>query len=181
MEVLAAQSCLTLCSPLDCSPPGSSAHRILQARILEWVAISFSRGFSQPRGRTWVSWIASRFFTVWTRNHWPIVAILFPWKREGFLTPLSIGKAMSTSFHEYEHSPQLAAMLQPHAQRQASGEPHALAGDRLWHPACSQACPFLSSGARESRLRLCWWWKCDKVPLRSLSTPSVVSASHCIN
>ena len=47
-----AQSCLTLCNPVDCSPPGSSVHRILQARILEWVAISFSRGSSQPRDRT---------------------------------------------------------------------------------------------------------------------------------
>ena len=42
------QSCLTLCDPVDCSPPGSSVHGILQARILEWVAISFSRGSSQP-------------------------------------------------------------------------------------------------------------------------------------
>ena len=39
-----AQSCLTLCDPVDCSPPGSSIHGILQARILEWIAISFSRG-----------------------------------------------------------------------------------------------------------------------------------------
>ena len=46
-----AQLCLTLCNPVDCSPPGSSAHGILQARILEWVAISFSRGPSQPRDR----------------------------------------------------------------------------------------------------------------------------------
>src|SRR5574340_167266 len=42
------QSCLTLCDPVDSSPPGSSVHGILQARILEWVAISFSRGSSQP-------------------------------------------------------------------------------------------------------------------------------------
>ena len=41
-----AQSCLTLCDPVDCSPPDSSIHGILQARILEWVAISFSRGSS---------------------------------------------------------------------------------------------------------------------------------------
>ena len=41
-----AQSCLTLCDPVDCSPPGSSIHGILQARILEWVAISFCRGSS---------------------------------------------------------------------------------------------------------------------------------------
>ena len=44
-KMLISQSCLTLCDPMDCSPPGSSVHGILQARILEWVAISFSRGF----------------------------------------------------------------------------------------------------------------------------------------
>ena len=43
------QSCPTLCNPLDCSPPGSSAHGILQARILEWVAMPSSRGSFQPR------------------------------------------------------------------------------------------------------------------------------------
>ena len=53
--VLAAQSCLTLCDPMDCSSPGSSIHGILQARILEWVAIPFSRGSSRPRDRTQVS------------------------------------------------------------------------------------------------------------------------------
>ena len=50
-----AQSCPILWDPLDCSPPGFSAHEILQARILEWVAISFSRGSSQPRDQTQVS------------------------------------------------------------------------------------------------------------------------------
>ena len=44
-----AQSCPTVCDPMDCSLPGSSLHGILQARVLEWVAISFSRGSSQPR------------------------------------------------------------------------------------------------------------------------------------
>ena len=47
------------------SLPGSSAHGIPQARILEWVAIPFSRGSSWPRDRTQVSWIAGRFFTIW--------------------------------------------------------------------------------------------------------------------
>ena len=50
-----AQSCLILCDPMDCSPPGSSVHGILQARVLEWVAVSYSRGSSQPRGQTLVS------------------------------------------------------------------------------------------------------------------------------
>ena len=49
------QSSLTLCDPMDCSPPGSSVHGVLQARILEWVAISFSRASSRPRNRTCVS------------------------------------------------------------------------------------------------------------------------------
>ena len=63
--VLAAQSCLTLYDPMDCSLPGSSVHGILQARILEWVVIPFSRGSSQPRNWTWVPCIAGRFFTIW--------------------------------------------------------------------------------------------------------------------
>ena len=50
---------------MDCSPPGSSVHRILQARILEWVAISFSRGPSRPRNWTQVSCMVGRFFTDW--------------------------------------------------------------------------------------------------------------------
>ena len=50
-----AHSCLTLCDPVDCSPPGSSVHEILQARILEWVAMPSSGGSSRPRGRTCLS------------------------------------------------------------------------------------------------------------------------------
>ena len=56
--------CPTLCDSMDCSPPGSSVHGMLQAGILEWVAISFSRGSSQPRDRTQVSHIAGRCFTI---------------------------------------------------------------------------------------------------------------------
>ena len=59
------QSCPTLCDPMDCSLPGSFLHRILQARILEWVAISFSRGSSWPRDWTGVSRIAGRCFNLW--------------------------------------------------------------------------------------------------------------------
>ena len=52
------------CDTMDYSPPGSSVHGILQARILEWVAMPFSSKSSQPRDQTWVSHIASRFFTI---------------------------------------------------------------------------------------------------------------------
>ena len=57
------QSCLTLCDPMDYSPPGSSVHRIFKARILEWVTISFSRGSSWPRDWTHIFCIADGFFT----------------------------------------------------------------------------------------------------------------------
>ena len=59
-----AQSCLTLCDPMDCSLSGFSVHGIFQARVLEWIAISFSRRSSRPRDRTQVSHIAGRRFTV---------------------------------------------------------------------------------------------------------------------
>ena len=62
---LVTRSCLTLCNPMDYSPPGSSFHGILQERILEWVAILFSRGFYWPSDWTQVSCISSRFSTVW--------------------------------------------------------------------------------------------------------------------
>ena len=59
---LVAQSCLTLWDPMDCGPPGSSVHGILQARILGWVVISFSRGSSWCRDQTCISCIAGGFF-----------------------------------------------------------------------------------------------------------------------
>ena len=60
------QFCLTLCNPMDCNPPGSSVHGILQARMLEWVAIPFSSGSSRPRFQTMAlisPELAGRFFT----------------------------------------------------------------------------------------------------------------------
>ena len=60
------QLCLTFCSPRDCRPPGPSVHSIFQAKILKWVAISFSRGSSQSRGRNHISYVSAftgRFFT----------------------------------------------------------------------------------------------------------------------
>ena len=56
--------CPVLCDTMDCSPPGSSVHGILQARIPEWVAIPFSRGPSQPTDQTQISCTAGRFFTI---------------------------------------------------------------------------------------------------------------------
>ena len=77
------QSCPTLCDPVDCSPPGSCAHGILQARILEWVAIFFSRGSSWPRDWTQVSHIAGRGF-----NLWPT------WDERGSITKNLLGEVL---------------------------------------------------------------------------------------
>ena len=62
--LLVTQSCPTQCDPMDCSPPESSVHGILQARILEWVVISFSRASSQPRDRTQISRTAGRVLKI---------------------------------------------------------------------------------------------------------------------
>ena len=64
VKVLVIQSCPTLWDPMDCSLPGSSVLGTLQARVLGWVAIPFSRGSSQPRDHTQVSHFAGRLFTI---------------------------------------------------------------------------------------------------------------------
>ena len=63
--VLVSQSCPTLCDSMDCNPLHSSVHEIFQSRTLEWIAIPFSRGCSQPRDQTWVFFIVCRVFTTW--------------------------------------------------------------------------------------------------------------------
>ena len=83
MYVKAAQLCLILCDPMDCSLPGSSIHGILQARILEWVAISFSRGSSQPRNGTQVFRIAGRLFMIWATREAPLEADNVWWEEGG--------------------------------------------------------------------------------------------------
>ena len=75
--VLVAKLRPTLCNPMDCSPPGSSTHGILQARTLEWVAMPSSRGSSRPRDQTEISHIVSRFFTVWAIREAPCTVVFF--------------------------------------------------------------------------------------------------------
>ena len=67
-EVLATQSCLTFCEPLDFSLPSSSVYGILQARIMDWATIPFFRASSWSRDQTQVSCIAGRFFSVWEES-----------------------------------------------------------------------------------------------------------------
>ena len=71
--------CPTLCDPMDSSLPGSAVHGIFQAKILEWAAISFSRGSSQPRDQTWVSCVGDRRFTVWATNPSTTSHFSFSW------------------------------------------------------------------------------------------------------
>ena len=79
--MLVVQSCPTLCDPVGYNLPGFSVHGILQARILDWVAIPFSRGSSWSRDWTWVSCIAGRFFTTWATqgNHWSLFQFCKSW------------------------------------------------------------------------------------------------------
>ena len=60
---LVTKSCLTFCNSMECGPSRSFVHRIFQARILEWVSISFSRGSYWPRDQSHISWLAGGFFT----------------------------------------------------------------------------------------------------------------------
>ena len=79
-----AQSCPIGSDPMDYSLRGSFIHGIFQARILEWVAISFSRGSSQPRDRTRVSRIVDRHFTIWATREVCVIEIMLNWMYLGF-------------------------------------------------------------------------------------------------
>ena len=78
---LVAKSYPTLCEPMDCRPPGSSVHEVSQARVLEWVAVAFSRGSSWSRDQTQVSYLAGRFFTTESPGT-PIIQESFPERKE---------------------------------------------------------------------------------------------------
>ena len=95
--VSVAQSCPTLCDPMNCSPPVSSVHGILQARILEWVATPFFMGSSPTRDWTWVSCIAGRFFSIWATNLF--ISELLSLSQSPFRFPQQILISNGTSFH----------------------------------------------------------------------------------
>ena len=92
---LVTQLCPTLCDPMDCSPPGSSVHGIFQARILEWVAISFSRESSWPRDWTWISCVACRLFTIWVTMEVCTFYLFYIWK----FVPLNLSHLFFFSLH----------------------------------------------------------------------------------
>ena len=86
-----AQSYPTLCDLMDYSLSGSSIHGIFQTRILDWVAISFSRGYSWPRNRTQVSSTAGRCFTIWATREAQCIRLLVTPLTVAHQAPLSIG------------------------------------------------------------------------------------------
>ena len=75
---------------MDCSSPASSVHGILQARILEWVAIPFSKGSFRPRDQTWVSCIAGGFFTIWASREALLIQFPQQHSEEGFILVWSL-------------------------------------------------------------------------------------------
>ena len=83
VKMLVTQSCLTLCDPMDCSPPGSSVPGILQAKILEWAAISFSRGSSRPRDQTHASCIGRQNLYHWVTREGYMIVYIHAWKWSG--------------------------------------------------------------------------------------------------
>ena len=97
----------TLCDPIDCSLHGSFVHGILQARILEWVALPFSRGSSSPRDQTQISCIAGRLFTIWATREawfytWECIRVSAAFSVCPILTfPYSVYKSILYWAHEY--------------------------------------------------------------------------------
>ena len=156
-EVKVAQLCPTLCDPMD-----YTVHGILQARILEWVAIPFSRGSSQPRDWTQVSCIADRFFTSWTTKEahvyvhvcvcmsvcsvvsdclWPHARLLCPW----LLCPWDfLGKNSGVACHFLLQEIFLTQELNPHLlqllHRQVDTLPLEPQGKPVCHSVCVHAC-----------------------------------------
>ena len=83
-STLKVKSCPTLCDPMYCSLPGCSVYGIFQAIVLEWIAISFSRGSSQPRDRTRVSHTVGRCLTVWATREVPLYEVELVMDREAW-------------------------------------------------------------------------------------------------
>ena len=140
-----AQSYLTLCDPLDCSPQGPSVHGILQARILEWVAIFSSRGSSQARNQAQVSCIGRRILYCWATSEGddaPFSFLILPVKQPSSLSSLQFITLINSDKHR---SVQLSCSVVPD-----SLQPCGLQHTRL-------PCPSSTPGACSNSCPLSWW------------------------
>ena len=124
MPAKSIQLCPTLWDPMDCSPPGSSVHGILQARILEWVAIPSSRGSSRLKDWTWVCCIAGGFFTTASLGNVPFTQPLIS-EAKNCLTPRFLIKDQSNfkdKPHKQCNSPLLILAVKVHAPQVVPGQ-----------------------------------------------------------
>ena len=99
--------------PMDCSPPGSSVHSILWARLLEWVAIPFSKGSFRPRDRTQVSCIAGRFLTTWATREAPVLERTRTFKTLPEAVRLHPQFIQGQRYHALGHTRQTYQKVQP--------------------------------------------------------------------
>ena len=125
-----AQSCLTSCNYTDCSPPVSSVHGVFQLRILEWVAISFSRGSSRPRDRTQVSHIGGRRFNLWATR-----------EAQNSVIAISHLRARVLLTHQAFHYSVISLHPQPPRSRQSRYDERwsSWPGKVKWHTHCHTA------------------------------------------
>ena len=138
MSSKSLQSCPTVCDPVDYSPPGSSVHGILQARILKWVAISFLRGSSPPRDLTQVSHIAGRRFKLWATREQPPKY----WRHKTIITYSH--KSTCPMYTEAKQIKTLQfgaekGLLQDHARGWVSHVPKTLKSSKGFRKACLKA------------------------------------------
>ena len=143
-----SQLCLTFCDPMGCSLPGSSIHGLFRARVLEWVAISFSRRSSRPRDGTRVSCIVGRRFTVWATREVP----LLPWCSPSQLplTPVQIG-SLETHLETFGDRHEKEELPPPH-------HPSFFASAWASSQVASIVSPLTSVTFVIMLRKIYWWW-----------------------
>ena len=148
---------------MDCSPPGSSVHELLQARILEWAAIFFSRGFSRPRDQTQVSCTAGRFFTGWVTRETQYLQfityiseiIIIKWTCMNSSANLLTGTLLPLKKLPFRHVPTLSSSHNPSAQFSCSVMSDSLQSHGLQYT--SLPCPSPTPGASSNSCPLSRW------------------------
>ena len=164
-RVLVAQSCLTLWDPVDCSPPDSSIHGILQGGIPAWVAILFSRLSSQTRDQNWISYIVGQFFTLWATGEASYFISISLKVSLCWLGPHPlVGRSHRLQMY-YKESIQFSSVQFSRAVMSYSLQPHRLQHSRT-------LCPSQMPGVYLNSCPLSWW--CHP----TISSSAVLFCSH---